>query len=156
MNMWSKAVDTVDFKGDPYPDNIDAEGAGTVFILGQGDVVKTVSKSDYEQWLADTMGTAPKVLCDSYGDMAFEKNGASLPVLSLEVSFENRDEPYRHVGIRKETDARDHAGSCIRYNKAWHKKTGIPIEWIKGAGHNSNTDRPEQINRLIEAFLDKV
>ena len=36
------------------------------------------------------------------------------------------------------------------------KKTGIPIEWIKGAGHNSNTDRPEQINRLIEAFIDKA
>ena len=51
---------------------------------------------------------------------------------------------------------KDHAGSCIRYNKAWHKKTGIPIEWIKGAGHNSNTDRPEQINRLIEAFIDKA
>lgn len=32
------------------------EGAGTVFILGGPDEVKTVSKSDYEQWLADTMG----------------------------------------------------------------------------------------------------
>ena len=51
---------------------------------------------------------------------------------------------------------KDYAGSCIRYNKAWHKKTGIPIEWIKGAGHNSNTDRPEQIDRLIEAFIEKV
>ena len=51
---------------------------------------------------------------------------------------------------------KDHAGSCIRYNKAWHKKTGIPIEWIKGAGHNSNTDRPEQIDRLIETFIEKV
>ncbi len=48
---------------------------------------------------------------------------------------------------------KDHAGSCIRYNKAWHKKTGIPIEWIKGAGHNSNTDEPERINALIEGFV---
>ncbi len=48
----------------------------------------------------------------------------------------------------------DHAGSCIRYNKAWHKKTGIPIKWIKGAGHNSNTDKPEKINRLIEMFME--
>lgn len=45
---------------------------------------------------------------------------------------------------------KDHAGSCIRYNKAWHKNTGIEIEWIDGAGHNSNTDRPDYINRLIE------
>lgn len=48
---------------------------------------------------------------------------------------------------------KDHAGSCIRYNKAWHKKTGIPIEWIKGAGHNSNTDAPETVNRLIERMM---
>ena len=48
---------------------------------------------------------------------------------------------------------KDHAGSCIRYNKAWHKKTGIPIAWIKNAGHNSNTDAPEQINALIEELI---
>lgn len=51
---------------------------------------------------------------------------------------------------------KDHAGSCIRYNKAWHKKTGIPIQWIKGAGHNANTDAPELVNRLIEEMLTSV
>ena len=49
---------------------------------------------------------------------------------------------------------KDHAGSCIRYNKAWHKKTSIPIEWIKGAGHNSNTDAPDKVNKLIEEFIN--
>ena len=48
---------------------------------------------------------------------------------------------------------RDRAGSCIRYNKAWHRKAGIPIEWIPDAGHNSNTDAPDRVNRLIEEFL---
>ena len=48
---------------------------------------------------------------------------------------------------------KDRAGSCIRYNKAWHKQTGIPLHWIEGAGHNSNTDRPEEINKLIDEFL---
>ncbi len=51
---------------------------------------------------------------------------------------------------------KDRAGSCIRYNKAWHKKTGIPLEWIKDAGHNSNTDAPETVNRLIEGMISKV
>ena len=51
---------------------------------------------------------------------------------------------------------KDRAGSCIRYNKAWHRKTGIPLEWIKGAGHNANTDAPEQVNRLIEAFVEAL
>lgn len=48
---------------------------------------------------------------------------------------------------------KDHAGSCIRYNKAWHKNTGIRLEWIKNAGHNSNTDAPETVNRLIEEHV---
>ncbi len=51
---------------------------------------------------------------------------------------------------------KDQAGSGIRYNKAWHKETGIPLEWIKGAGHNSNTDAPDTVNALIEAFLGRV
>ena len=48
---------------------------------------------------------------------------------------------------------KDHAGSCIRYNKAWHKKTGIRLEWIKDAGHNANTDKPDTVNLLIEKFV---
>lgn len=50
----------------------------------------------------------------------------------------------------------DHAGSCIRYNKAWHRDTGIPLEWIKNAGHNSNTDKPDTVNRLIERVVKQV
>ena len=51
---------------------------------------------------------------------------------------------------------KDRAGSCVRYNKAWHKKTGIPIAWIEGAGHNANTDAPEAVNRLIERFAENL
>lgn len=48
---------------------------------------------------------------------------------------------------------KDKLGLFIRYNKAWHKETGIPIEWIKDAGHNSNTDQPEIVNQLIDDFV---
>lgn len=48
---------------------------------------------------------------------------------------------------------KDRAGSCIRYNKAWEKNTGLHIEWIENAGHNSNTDRPGFVNALIERFI---
>lgn len=51
---------------------------------------------------------------------------------------------------------KDRAGSCIRYNRAWHKKTGIPIVWIDGAGHNANTDAPELVNALIASFLKGI
>ena len=51
---------------------------------------------------------------------------------------------------------KDKAGSCIRYNKAWHKNTNIPIECIKDAGHNSNTDKPEMVNDLIEKLINHL
>ena len=51
---------------------------------------------------------------------------------------------------------KDKAGSTLRFNKAWHKNTGMPIEWIKGAGHNSNTDKPEVVNELIENFIKQI
>jgi pimeloyl-ACP methyl ester carboxylesterase len=47
---------------------------------------------------------------------------------------------------------RDCAGSCVRYSKAWHRRTGIPLHWVEGAGHNTNTDVPAEVNRLIEDF----
>ena len=51
---------------------------------------------------------------------------------------------------------KDRAGSCIRYNKAWHRNTNIPLKWIKNAGHNSNTDQPEIINHLIEDLVKEL
>jgi len=50
----------------------------------------------------------------------------------------------------------DHAGSCIRYNRAWHRDTGIPIAWIRDAGHNANTDQPAIVNGLIEDLLKTI
>ncbi|MDO4834816.1 MAG: hypothetical protein Q4A40_07275 [Bacillota bacterium] len=61
VNMWSKAVDIVDFKGDPYPEDIDAENAGTVFILTRNGITETVCKSDYEAWLSDLIGNADEL-----------------------------------------------------------------------------------------------
>ena len=51
---------------------------------------------------------------------------------------------------------KDHAGSGIRYNREWHRKTKIPLKWIEGAGHNSNTDKPEMINSLLEEFFSNI
>ena len=50
---------------------------------------------------------------------------------------------------------KDQAGFTKRYNKEWAKKSGIPIEWIEGAGHNSNTDNPEEVNNIIENFISE-
>ena len=48
---------------------------------------------------------------------------------------------------------KDHAGSTVRYNRMWHERSGIPLRWIKNAGHNSNTDAPLLINKIIGRFV---
>ena len=45
---------------------------------------------------------------------------------------------------------KDQAGSAKSYNRRWAKKEALPLYWIKNAGHNSNTDRPEEVNRTQE------
>ena len=50
----------------------------------------------------------------------------------------------------------DKAGYTKRYNTAWANQTGLPIQWIPGAGHNSNTDKPELVNRAICEFLRTI
>jgi pimeloyl-ACP methyl ester carboxylesterase len=50
----------------------------------------------------------------------------------------------------------DKAASTRRYNRAWTKNTGIPACWIKDAGHNSNTDKPEDVNVIIKTFIESL
>ena len=51
---------------------------------------------------------------------------------------------------------KDMAGSAKSYNRRWTKQDGIPLVWIKGAGHNANTDAPEEVNRLIRDFVSNL
>lgn len=48
---------------------------------------------------------------------------------------------------------KDRAGSAKNYNLRWTKKEGLRLVMIPGAGHNSNTDAPEQVNNLISDFI---
>lgn len=48
---------------------------------------------------------------------------------------------------------KDQVGKVAAYNKKWADKTGYPLLIIKNAAHNSNDDRPEEVNKIIEDFL---
>lgn len=48
---------------------------------------------------------------------------------------------------------KDRTGKVAQYNKAWARQTGYPLQVIKGAAHNANVDRPEEINAHIKSFL---
>lgn len=47
---------------------------------------------------------------------------------------------------------KDMAGSSKRYSRTWAARTGLPLFWLEGAGHNSNTDAPDEANAVIEDF----
>ena len=51
---------------------------------------------------------------------------------------------------------KDQAGSAKSYNRRWAKKEGLTLYWIEDAGHNSNTDKPEEVNRVIRDFVLKL
>ena len=51
---------------------------------------------------------------------------------------------------------KDAAGSAKRYNREWTKQEGHKLIWLKGAGHNSNTDAPDTVNQLIEEFINSI
>lgn len=46
--------------------------------------------------------------------------------------------------------SKDRAGSSRRYNRAWAQKAHVPLVWLEGAGHNSNTDAPDAVNLILD------
>lgn len=51
---------------------------------------------------------------------------------------------------------KDQVGKVAAYNKKWASETGFPLTIIKNAAHNSNDDRPEEVNRIIENYLQSI
>lgn len=49
----------------------------------------------------------------------------------------------------------DQAGFTARYNRQWAADENIPVCWVQGAGHNANSDKPTEVNLLIETFLEQ-
>lgn len=75
-------------------------------------------------------------------------------LLSLAVTAYGNSEPDCPVLLL--CGEKDGAGSSRRYNRAWARRAGHRLVWLKGAGHNSNTDAPEEVNRLIREFVDSL
>ena len=48
---------------------------------------------------------------------------------------------------------KDKTGKVARYNREWARKTGYPFLIIKGAKHNANVDKPQEVNDRIRQFL---
>lgn len=50
----------------------------------------------------------------------------------------------------------DQAAMTKKYNQRWALKTGLSFVEIPRAGHNSNTDAPDEVNRDIEIFISEL
>lgn len=51
---------------------------------------------------------------------------------------------------------KDEAGSAKSYNRRWAEAEGLPLHWIRGAGHNANTDKPVTVNHIIREFVGSL
>lgn len=51
---------------------------------------------------------------------------------------------------------KDKTGKVRSYNRKWAKNTGYPLMIIKDAAHNSNVDKPDEVNECIRVFLSKL
>ena len=51
---------------------------------------------------------------------------------------------------------KDGAGSAKSYNRRWTKQDGHKLIWLKNAGHNANTDVPDEVNRIIDNFVRDI
>lgn len=51
---------------------------------------------------------------------------------------------------------KDGAGSAKSYNRRWAQQDGHNLIWLKGAGHNANTDVPDEVNLLIDSFVSSI
>lgn len=47
----------------------------------------------------------------------------------------------------------DRTGKVQKYNAMWHKRKGYPLYIIKDAAHNTNVDKPDEVNKIIEEFI---
>lgn len=50
----------------------------------------------------------------------------------------------------------DQAAMAKKYNQQWALRTGLSFVEIPRAGHNSNTDAPNEVNKHIEVFLGEL
>ena len=51
---------------------------------------------------------------------------------------------------------KDKTGKVKQYNREWAKQTGYSLEIIRGAAHNANVDKPQEVNDCIRKFLLKT
>lgn len=56
VSSWDKEVADTDEQGEPYPEDVDFEGFGTVYILDDGEGETLMGVTEYEDWYSENLG----------------------------------------------------------------------------------------------------
>ncbi len=67
VDSWDKETFAEDFEGNPYPDDVDKDGIGTVYSIYDGDAYTgsfVYCQADYDVFLADLIGDANEIILD--------------------------------------------------------------------------------------------
>ena len=108
------------------------------------DGAKGTSTTEYGQWLITDMWSTYSR--EEFCDLAAHGYRILAEAVERKLPYEIDCPALLICGDK------DAAGSVRRYNREWTKRTGLPLAWIEGAGHNANTDRPDEVNALIAEF----
>lgn len=74
VDSWNKTISDVQYNGDTFPDDIDKDGDGNLFFIGDenNQSSKTVDNVDYDNWVKGFIGDAKEIAIEykviSYGN----------------------------------------------------------------------------------------
>ncbi|MEE0753175.1 alpha/beta fold hydrolase [Frisingicoccus sp.] len=155
-----------------YPEMVSGFVALDTTPLG----VRYYSKSDLwwlrqaapmAKWFPDEILRKSMAWSVSQTKYAYQKMMAMLKPLSKADIIEQMEIAYTYLTLENKdvsfkfpvlilVGEKDSTGKVKAYCKAWAEQTGYPLHFIKGAKHFANGDNPEQVNREIDSFVNRL
>ena len=119
------------------------------------------------KWFPDEILRKSMAWSVSQTKYAYQKMMAMLKPLSKADIIEQMEIAYTYLTLENKdvsfkfpvlilVGEKDSTGKVKAYCKAWAEQTGYPLHFIKGAKHFANGDNPEQVNREIDSFVNRL
>lgn len=61
VDAWSRELSETDFEGNPYPEDIDVDGDGYVYLITENDETRTLNRTDFEKWESELFAGKEKI-----------------------------------------------------------------------------------------------
>ena len=100
------------------------------------------------RWWIARSSSATRPACEAMRAMTAPRPKAELveQIRAVYGAFLRENQPAAlHCPVLILAGERDWAGRVKHYNRAWARRTGYPLHWIRGAGHYVSADNPAQV-----------